>query len=171
MVKPDGDLFSCDKMAIKYKMTPYNHFPIKYVKLISAIPMIWLNENCTLSASSNFNEFKEKVLTQIELSNKSNRTVFAFLREKSKVFPIKQQLKWCESLQTSFNFMNWKKIYENNYFSTIETKLRSFQIWLNLRSVVTNVQLADLILLIVKCARFVYNTLKQSIICFWTAKL
>ena len=65
-----------------------------------------------------------------------------FLREKSKVFSIKQQLKWCESLLTSSNSMNWKKTYENNYFSTIETKLRSFQIRLNLRSVVTNVRLA-----------------------------
>ena len=114
--------------------------------------MIWLNENCTLSAASNFNEFK-KILTQIEVLNISNRTVHAFLREKSKVLPIKQQLKWCESLQTSPNFMNWKKIYENNYFSTIETKkLRSFQIRLNLRSVVTNVQLAGFDII---CVRFV----------------
>ena len=68
-----------------------------------------------------------------------NRTVYVFLREKSKMLPIKQQLKCCESLQTSSNSMNWKKIYDNNYFSTIETKLRSFQIRLDLRSVVTNV--------------------------------
>ena len=76
--------------------------------------MIWLNENCTLFAASNFNEFKKKILMQIELLNKSNRTVYAFLRVKSKVLPFKQQLKWCESLQTFSNFMNWKKIYENN---------------------------------------------------------
>ena len=116
-------------------MTPNNHSFIKYVKLISAIPMIWFNENCTISAASNFNEIK------IELLSKLNGTVYAFLREKSKVLPIEQQLKRCESLQTS-NFISWKKIYENNYFSIIETKLRSFQIRLNLRSVVTNVQLA-----------------------------
>ena len=104
--------------------------------------MICLNKNCALSAASDFNEFKEKILTEIELLSNSNRTVCAILREKSKVLPIKQQLKWCESLQTSSNSINWKKIYENDYFSTIETILRSFQIWLNLRSVVTNVQLA-----------------------------
>ena len=51
-------------------------------------------------------------------------------------------MKWCESLQTSSNSMNWKKIYENNYFLTIEIKSRLFQIRLNLRSVATNVQLA-----------------------------
>ena len=37
--------------------------------------------------------------------------------------------------------IDWKKVYENNYFSTVETKLRSFQIRLNLRSLVMNVQL------------------------------
>ena len=58
------------------------------------------------------------------------------------MLPIKQQLEWSESLQTSFNTMNRKKTYKNNSFSTIETKLRSLQIGLNLRSVVTNVQLA-----------------------------
>ena len=57
LVKPDGDLFSYNEMAIKFKMTPNNHSIIKYVKLILAIPMIWLNENFILSAASNFNEF------------------------------------------------------------------------------------------------------------------
>ena len=73
--------------------------------------------------------------------NKSNTTVYAFLREKSKALLIKQQLKWCETLQIS-NSINWKKFYKINYFSIIETKLRSFPISLNLRSVVINVQLA-----------------------------
>ena len=48
--------------------------------------MIWLNENCTLSATPNFTEFKEKIFktfTQIELLITSNRTFYAFLREKS----------------------------------------------------------------------------------------
>ena len=91
-------------------MTPNNHSFIKYVKLILAITMIWLNEHCTLSAAFDFNEFKEKILTQIELLSKSNRTVYILLREKSKVLPIKQQLKWCKKLQTSSNSINWKKI-------------------------------------------------------------
>ena len=142
LVKPDGDLFSYDEMAIKFKMTPNNHSFLKYGKLILAIPIIWLNENCTLFAASNFNEFKEKILTQIELLTESIKTVYALFREKSKVLPFKQQLKWWENLQFSSNFMNWKEINEYNYFSAIETKLRSFQIKLYLRSVVTNVQLA-----------------------------
>ena len=81
LVKPDGNLFSYDKMAIKFKMTLNNHSFIKYVKLILAIPMIWFNENCTLSAASKFHEFKEKILMQIELVSKSNRSNYAFLRK------------------------------------------------------------------------------------------
>ena len=104
------------------------------------------------------------MLTQIEILSTSNKTAYAFLREKFKDTPSKQQIKWCESLQISSNFINWKAIYENTYFSTTETKLRSFQIRLNLRSIVTNI--LDLILLMGNCVYFVYNTLKQLIICF-----
>ena len=82
------------------------------------------------------------MLSQIELLGQSNKTAYTFLREKSKIFPIKQQLKWCDILQISPESIDWKKVYESNYFSTIETKLRSFQISFNLRFLVMNVQLA-----------------------------
>ena len=36
--------------------------------------------------------------------------------------------------------IDWNRIYENNHLATNETKLRSFQIRLNIRSIVTNVQ-------------------------------
>ena len=65
-----------------------------------------------------------------------------FLEEKSKILPIKQQLKWRDILQISPDFIDWKKVYESNYFSTTQTKLRSFHIRLNLRSLVMNLQLA-----------------------------
>ena len=89
-----------------------------------------------------FIEFKKKILSQIELLGQSNKTAYTFLREKSKILPIKQQLKCCDILQISPESIDWKKVYENNYVSTIETKLRSFEIRLNLRSLVMNVQLA-----------------------------
>ena len=93
-------------------------------------------------AKNNGNENEINQLTWRRLLSTSNKTAYAFLREKFKDIPSKQQIKWCESLQISSNFINWKAIYENNYFSTTETKLRSFQIRLNLRSIVTNIQLA-----------------------------
>ena len=142
LVKTNGDLFSYDEIAINFRMNPNNHSFIKYIKLISALPINWLNETCVLSTMPNFNEFKEKLLTLIELLSTSNKIAYAFLREKFKDIPSKQQIKWCESLQISSNFINWKAIYENNYFSITETKLRSFQMKLNLRSIVINIQLA-----------------------------
>ena len=66
------------------------------------------------------------MLSQIELLGQSNKTAYTFLSKKSKILPIKQQLKWCENLQIPPESIDWKKIYENNYFSTIEAKLRSF---------------------------------------------
>ena len=83
------------------------------------------------------------MLSQIKLFGQSNKTAYTFLREKSKILPIKQQLKWCDILQIPPESIDWKKVYENNYFSTIETKRRSFQIRLNLRSLVINVHLAS----------------------------
>ena len=68
------------------------------------------------------------MLSQIELLGQSNKTAYTFLREKSKILPIKQQLKWCNILQIPSESIDWKKAYENNYYSAIETKLRSFQI-------------------------------------------
>ena len=48
----------------------------------------------------------------------------------------------CDALQILRNNIDWNKTYENIYFATNETKLLPFQIKLNLRSIVTNVQLA-----------------------------
>ena len=44
-------------------------------------------------------------------------------------------------MQITADSLNGQNIYENNYFATNETKLRSFQIPLNLRSIVTQLQL------------------------------
>ena len=107
-----------------------------------ALPLEWISNDYPANGLHKFIEFKKKMLSQIKLLGQLNKTSYTFLREKSKILPIKQQLKWCEILQIPSDFIDWKKIYENNYFSTVETKLRSFQIRLNLRSLVMNVQLA-----------------------------
>ena len=58
------------------------------------------------------------MLSHIELFGQSNKTVYT-LREKSKILPIKQQLKWCDILQIPPECIDWKKVNENNYFLTI----------------------------------------------------
>ena len=47
----------------------------------------------------------------------------------------------CDALQILPKNIEWNRIYENNYLGTNETKLRSFQIRLNMKSIVTNVQI------------------------------
>ena len=62
------------------------------------------------------------------------------MREFNIVEPIKQQEHWSKDLNIQ-SVVDWDEIYKTNYLCTIETKLRSFQIKLNLRVVVTNIQL------------------------------
>ena len=140
--KTNNELFSYDEIGIMFNMSPNNQSFVKYIKLISALPLEWINNDYPANGLHKFLEFKKKMLTQIELLGQLNKTTYIFLREKSKILPIKQQLKWCDILQIPPKYIDWKKVYENNYFSTIETKLRSFQIRLNLRSLVMNEQLA-----------------------------
>ena len=77
------------------------------------------------------------------ITNISARTRFFLLLKYRfyQVLPVKQQLKWCDKLQLLSDAIDWSTIYENNYYATNETILRSFQIRLNFRSIVTNAQL------------------------------
>ena len=111
------------------------------------------------------------MLSHIGLLGQSNKTAYTFLREKSKILPIKQQLKWCDILQISPESIDWKKVYENNYFSTIETKLKSFQIRLNLRSLVMNVQLAGFGIIDSELCSFCLQQLEMLMHFFWSVNL
>ena len=52
---------------------------------------------------------------------------------------IKQQAKWKSTIcDTSLNELVWKTIYKQSACLNIETRIRSFQIKLNLRAIVTN---------------------------------
>ena len=97
-------------------MTPNNQFFVKYIKLISALPLEWINNDYSANELHKFIEFKKKMLSQMELLGQSNKTAYTFLREKSKILPIKQQLKWYDILQMLPESIDWKKVYENNYY-------------------------------------------------------
>ena len=55
--------------------------------------------------------------------------------------PIKHRIRWANDLAIDSRAINRRTTYCNNYFCATEAKLRSFQIKLNLRVVVTIVQL------------------------------
>ena len=58
------------------------------------------------------------------------------------IFSEKHQRRWANDLLLDFDSINWPIIYKNNYYCTLETKLQSFQIKLNLRAIVCNSQLS-----------------------------
>ena len=90
--KTNNELFSYDEIAIIFGMTPNNESFVKYIKLISALSLEWINNNFPANRLHKFIEFKKKMLSQFELLGQSNKTAYTFLREKSKILPIKQQL-------------------------------------------------------------------------------
>ena len=57
------------------------------------------------------------------------------------IFLEKDQRGWASDLFLDFDFINWRIIYKNNYYCTLETKLPSFKIKLYLRAKVSKSQL------------------------------
>ena len=80
--KTNKELFSYDEIAIIFGMTPNNQSFIKYIKLISALPLEWINNDYPANGLYKFIEFKKTMLSHIELLGQSNKTAYTFLREK-----------------------------------------------------------------------------------------
>ena len=119
-------------------MTPNNRSFVKYIQLISALPLKWINSDYPENGLLEFKEFKKKLLSQIEFFGQSNKKAYTFLRKNQKFYQSNNNGNGENFKNISGLYFDWKKVYKNNYFSTIETKLRFFHIGLNLRSLVTN---------------------------------
>ena len=70
----------------------------------------------------------------------STKWVYIRLPEFNIVDPIQQQELWSKGLKIQ-SVVDWEEIYETNYLCTIKTKLRFFQLKLNLRLVINNINL------------------------------
>ena len=90
------------------------------------------------------NEFIENVLQNLQTYGKSTKSFYDYLFSKTESLPRKQQTRWNEELNLSVGIDDWSTVYKCNYDVTPETKLRSFQIKVNLRAVVTNIVLNGL---------------------------
>jgi len=67
-------------------LIPNNFNFIKYIKLTAAIPINWItDEDEVVSTMEMFLTFKEKNLQQINVLGKSTKTVYQFLRHKTKI--------------------------------------------------------------------------------------
>ena len=119
----DYELYSYNEVASAFHRIPNNSSFIKYIKLISAIQMTWIttiNSN-SCESSHAFSDLRQTVKQQIAALGSSSKTAYKFLRDKIKVLPVKQQLKWCDRLQPLFNAIDWSTINKNNYYATNET--------------------------------------------------
>ena len=66
-------------------LNPNNFSFIKYIKLVAAIPLSWLNENTDHNQNQlyNFSSIKEKLKNQIGILGKSNKTAYNFVKNRS----------------------------------------------------------------------------------------
>ena len=87
------------------------------------------------------NEFIENDLQNLQKYGKSTKSFYDYLFSKIKSLSSKQQTCWNKQFKLSLGADNWSTINKCNYEATPETKLISFQIKLNLRSVDTNIVL------------------------------
>ena len=88
MKKTNNELFSYDEVAIVFCMTPNNQTFVKYIKLIFASPLEWINNDYPANGLHKFIEFKKKMLSQIKLLGQSNKTAYTFLRENQKSYQL-----------------------------------------------------------------------------------
>ena len=86
--KPNNELFLYDEIAIIFSMTPNNQSFVKYIKLISALPLEWINNDYPANGLYKFIEFKKKMLSQIELFEQSNKTAYTFLKKNQKSYQL-----------------------------------------------------------------------------------
>ena len=114
-----------------------DHFPFlsgpdsfnDYVKLYTAIPESWEYYDHSQKTFGpplrSLSQRKTKCNEQLVFIQKC--LFAAYLMEKQ-IGPIKSQISWCNEINTTNSTIDWKFVYRNNYYSTSEVKLRSFQL-------------------------------------------
>ena len=85
-----------------------------------ALPLKLIHNDYPANGLHKFIELKKKLLSQIELLGQSNKTAYIFLKEKSKILLIKQQLKWCDIIQIPPESIDWKKVTKTIIFQLLK---------------------------------------------------
>ena len=143
-----------DGVTKKFGIPSNNSSFIEFTKLYAALPFCSEdNKNYQLPDNHDHLSAFRSALNNITFSTK---WVYICLREFNFVEPIKQQELWSKDLNIQ-SVVDLDEIYKTNYLCTIETKLRSFQIKLNLRVIVTNIQLFGFGLIKSQNCKFCYK--------------
>ena len=138
LINSAGEILDYDRVTKKFDSPPNNSSISEFTKLYATLPFCWEdNKNYQLRDDHDHLSAFRSALNNITFSTK---WVYNCLREFNILEPIKQQELWSKDLNIQ-SVVDWDEIYKTNYLCTIETKLRFFQIKLNLRVVVTIIQL------------------------------
>lgn len=128
----NGEYLQYDALANKFNFQSNNRDFVKFIKLISSLPEEWDAGIATTSRSA-----RTKTLKVFIHQHNSTKTVYEQI-QRTIIFTPRAQLEWHRTLSCGSARLPWESIYRNLYNATIENKLRSFQIKLNLGAIVTN---------------------------------
>ena len=138
LIGPNGIYKTYDDVAAEYHLFPNNQSFVEYVKLISAIPLDWQFDSNYINRRRSY---IHDVIENLELYGKSAQSFYCYLFSKVDSPPFKRQSRSTNELNLPSDSVNWLDAYKSNYSATPETKLRSFQVKLNLRAIVTYIAL------------------------------
>ena len=88
-------------------MRTNNTSVIEYIKLISTLPTVWLDNPSLLGR---FGSFKENV-TQTITNLTSLKKAYCLLIKSNKIFQIKKQQKWCKTITDLVRFPRLAKYF------------------------------------------------------------
>ena len=130
------DLIS--SFGIEYNTQDY----YTYYKLTASIPDDWVhrlerNGNSVSDEDLRDNQGAERKDWSVLTDKDHCRKAYTLLIQKLFHPPLVSQGFWITKLEMETE-VNWTKYYENAYYCTLETKLRSFQIKLFLKCIVFN---------------------------------
>ena len=84
------------------------------------------NNDYSANGLHKFIKFKKKCYLKLSCCDSQIKQYLLFQR-KIKILSNQTTTEMVQNFINNFRFsIDWKKVYENNYFSSIETKLRSF---------------------------------------------
>ena len=138
LINSAGEILDYDGVTKKFDIPPNNSSFIKFTKLYVALPFCREdNKNYQLPDNHDHLSTFWSAINNITFSTK---WVYICLHEFNIVESIQQQELWSKDLNVQ-SVVDWYEIYKTKYLFIIETKLRSFRKKLNLRVIVTNIQL------------------------------
>ena len=129
--------YSFIELVDKYNI-PASDF-LKYMSLISSIPMSLKNALNNDNDINSDSAVKADILTKLLKTKEANKFLYKYQSNNEKLNEITSQEKWASYFETEN--LKWDTIYSNVFTSTIDTKLRNFQYKYLFRIIPTNKRL------------------------------